>query len=190
MRRTTLAFLLLLALAASADEFSYMLSRDGTTIISGNVDISHIERINGRLDPPYLWARRGGKEYLIRHVPTLAAAQAVFRDSDGLHAEYERLRARMEPVEQQENDIEEEMDDLSDDLSDRDDLSGTQRSQMEKRVEELERRLGPVRKQLRALEAEEERLDAREEQLTAAAEKKLRDVIDRAIASGLAQPAR
>jgi hypothetical protein len=190
MRRTALGFLLLLALAASADDFSYMLSRDGTTIISGNVDVSHIERLNGRLDPPYLWARRGGKDYLIRDVPTLAAAQAVFRDSDVLHSEYERLRERMEPVEQQESDIEEEMDDLSDELSDRDDLTSTQRSRMQKRAEELERRLGPVRKQLRALEAEEERLDAREEQLTAIAEKKLRDLVDRAIASGLARSGR
>ena len=191
MRRTKLALLLLplLALTASAADFRYILSRDGHSVVSGNVNIHHVGRLVEQWEPPYLWASRKGKDYLIRDAATLARAHAAFSDSHALHAEAERLRKRMRPVEDLESDLEHEIDDLEDDLSDRDDLSAAERRRMQTKVEELERRLAPVRRQLRELEAEEERLDQREEAVTALAEKKLRDLVDQAITSGVARPA-
>jgi hypothetical protein len=57
---------------------------------------------------------------------------------------------------------------------------------MEKRIDEFRECLRPLQKQLRVLKAEKERLDQREEELTAIAKRKLRDIIDRAIDSGMA----
>lgn len=187
MRRTIFASLILLAFTASAGSFSYILSHDGNKVISGNLDVDRLVRINERLHAPYLWARVNGREYVIRDKATLALATAAFRYTDAAHAEHERLEARMRPIKQREDEIEDEMDDLSDDLSDREDLSRTERDRMERRIQELERLLKPVRQQLRALEAEEEKIDQREEKLEAQAEKELREIIDSAIRRGLAQ---
>lgn len=183
----SLLVLLLALTAPAADKFSYLFSRDGNTVISGNLDVDRLLSINKRLPAPYLWARINGREYVIRDKATLALATDAFRYTDAAHAEHERLEAKMRPIEQREDELEDEMDDLSDDLSDRDDLSRAERDRMERRIQELERLIEPIRRQLRALEAEEEKIDQREEKLEAVAEKELREIIDGAIRRGLAE---
>jgi DNA repair exonuclease SbcCD ATPase subunit len=187
MRRIVFVSLLLLALTASgAGSFSYLYSRDGNSIISGNIDVDRLLQINKRFPAPFLWARIDGKQYLIRDKTTLARVTAAFRDVDALHVEHERIERRMRPVEQREEELEDEMDGLSDALSDRDDLSRAERARMERRLDELTALIEPVQRQLRDLEREEEKLDQREEKLTAIAEREVQELVEDAIRRGLA----
>jgi DNA repair exonuclease SbcCD ATPase subunit len=186
MRRIVLASLLLLAAATFAGPsagFSYMLSRDGNSIISGNVDIRRIESMHGRWDVPYLWARIDGREYVTHDAGVMAEARAAFAEVDALHVQYQKIHDRMRPLERREEKLEDRIDSITDAHSD----DGADIDEEE--LARLERELETVSRQLRALEEEEERIDEREEQLTAVAEKNLRAIIDRAIARGVARRA-
>ena len=189
MRRALFAFSLLLALTASASDLTYVMSEDGNTVVSGgNLDIDRVVSLVERLGRGFIWTKIGGTQYLIRDAATFAQARAAFRDTDALHVEAEALRDRMRPVEERERRLERQIDRITDDLGDNpEDFTTDERRQMRQRVEELERQIGPVRNELRRLEDEEERLDQREEVLVAVAEQRLRQIIERAIASGVAQ---
>ena len=188
MRRALFALSLLIAFAASAADFTYVMTEDGNTIVSGgNINVNRLVSMVDRLGSRFIWAKIGGRQYLIRDAATRAQARAAFRDVDALQVEEDALRARMDPVEERERKLERQIDRIGDDLSDRDDLSASERRRMEQRLEELERQIKPVRRELSQLEEEEERLDARDDVLTAAAEKKLQQIVERAIASGIAQ---
>lgn len=189
MRRALFALSLLLAVTASALDFTYVMTGDGNAIISGgNLDVDRVISLGGRLGNRVIWARIDGEQYLIRDAATYAQARAAFRDADALHAETQALRDRMDPLEERERKLERQIDRIGDDLSDRpEDFTAAERRQMKQRLEELERQIGPVQEELRKLEDEEERIDEREEVLVDAAEKKLRQIIERAISSGVAQ---
>jgi prefoldin subunit 5 len=186
MRRLILASLLLAALGlpfaftATADDFDYVFNNmDGLSEING-ADVRTIvglaERVRGR----FLWARIGGEEYLIRDTATLVEAKAAFRDAEALHRECEALEARMRPLEDREDELEDQIDDLTDRADDDGEPIDTVR------LERLRDEIKAVRRQLRELEKEEARLEQREDVLDAEAEKTLRKVIERAIASGIA----
>jgi chromosome segregation ATPase len=189
MRRALFAFSLLFAFAASALDFSYVMTGDGHAVISGgHLNVDRVVSLADRLGNRVIWAKIDGEQYLIRDAATYAQARAAFRDTDELHAEASALRERMDPLEEREEKLERQIDRITDDLSDRpDDFSAAERRKMEQRRDELERQIEPVQDELRKLEEEEERIDDREEVLVAAAEKKLRQIIERAIASGVAQ---
>lgn len=191
MRRPILLSLLLLlvAVTVAADDFAYVFSRGGRALISGHIDLERIRSMEARYSNggEFLWARRNGRQYLIRDRATIAEARGAFVDADALHDDYERLAARMRPLEKKERELERQMDRLSDDISDRDDLTRAERRQMELRLRELEEQMRPIHRELRVLEEEEERLDQREEAIVAVAEQKLRQIIDRAVARGVAE---
>lgn len=183
MRRAAIAFLLLLTTAAVADDFSYVFTRTGQALISGNLNLDSVLALRKRYDGDYLWARRNGRTYLIRDARVIAEARAAFADADALHVEYESIAARMRPLERREEKLEEQIDRIGDAISDgeMDDPA------MEAKLRELHEQLKPVARELRSLEAEEERLDAREEKLVEVAERELRRIVDRAIANGTAE---
>jgi hypothetical protein len=186
MRKAILITLLLLLAVSSVAAgpsrgFSYVFSRDGHSIMSGNVDLRHVLAQKDRWDAPFLWARIDGREYLTQDSTVIAEARAAFREVEVLHVNYERVHHKMRPLEERESMLEERIDRIRD--RDEEDDEDVDRS----KLAELERELEIVARQLRALEQEEERIDEREEALTAVAEKKLRGIIDRAIDRGVAR---
>lgn len=188
MRRIIFASFLLLALTAAADDFSYVMNTgNDNTVISGNIDFRFLRNVKEEWGDRFVWASVKGRQYLIHDQATLAEARAAFAAADQLRAECRKLEERMRPVEERERKLERQIDRIGDDLSDRNDLSGSERRRMEQQLEDLERQMEPVEAELRLLEKEEERLDEREAQLDAAAERKLREIVDRAIARGTAQ---
>lgn len=174
MRRATLAFVLLLATTAAADDFAYVFhsSSGGRALISGNLNLDNVLATRNRYSGEFLWVKRNGREYLIRDAATLTEARAAFAYS--LDGEYRALSAKMEPFEKRERELDKQIDRLSDEES------APNGPQLRRLEAELER----VEQQLRRFEAEEECLDAREEQLERAAEAKLRTIVDRAVALG------
>jgi hypothetical protein len=192
MRRTIalLASLMAAVLSMSAAEkMSYIFKRgDRSYIMTGNVAIHNIGSLTNRWSGDYLWARISGQEYLIRDDATMTEAREAFVQVEANQKLYHALEAKMRPVEKRHDTLEERHDDLADDLSDNpEDYTEAEERDMERRIRELEQQMRPLEQQLRELEREEEVLDQREEVLEEAAEKKLRQIIERAIARGIAE---
>jgi prefoldin subunit 5 len=187
MRKLIFASLLLLLIAISAaagSNFGYLFSRDGNTIISGNIDVDRILSVNKRFGAPYLWARVDGRQYLITDAATLNQAEAAFAEVNAFRAENERLDRKMDPLEEREEELEERIDRITDAAED--DGEPIDRGQLNR----LRAELREVARQLRDLEREEERIDRRTDALADAAEKKLQGIIERAIDRGLARSVR
>lgn len=174
---------------AAAEPLSYIFRRgDRSYIVTGNASIHNIGRMTSRWSGDYLWAKLGGREYLIRDHAVLDEARKAFAQLDASQAEYHAIEARMRPVETRADELERSIDTLGDRLDDEDDeLTAAERRSLEKRLRELELQMKPLEAQLRELEREEERFDRKQEVLEEAAEKKLEEIIRRAIARGAAE---
>ena len=192
--RKTIALLLLaaavpLGLSLTADEkMSYIFKRgDRAYIVTGNAIIHNIGKMTSRFEGDYLWARLDGDEYLIRDNAVMDEARKAFLQLEANQAEYHVIEAKMRPVENRYDELEEAHDKLSDRLGDDDDLTASERRTIETRLRELEQKMKPLEAQLRELEREEEKFDDKQEVLEEAAEKKLEEIIRRAIARGAAE---
>ena len=189
--RKPIAFLLLLAatLTLSASEMSYVFKRgDRSYIVTGNMAIHNIGPVTKRWSGDFLWAKIDGREYLIRDDAILAEARRAFSEVEVNQEHYHALEAKMRPVERRHSVLEKEHDQLTDSLSDEPErYTAAQEREMERRIREIEQRMRPLEEELRALEEQEEVLDGRQERLEEVAEKKLRGIIERAIARGAAE---
>ena len=189
MRRLLALLLLAAALtlaARSGSDISYMFRRADSQIVSGNLPINSLGKLADRYKGEFLWARVGGKEYLIRDAATLAAARGAFVEVDAFHVRYHGIHEKMKPVEARHSRLERQIDELGDTLSDNDDLTRGQRAEMEAKLAKLEAEMKPVAAELQRLEAQEEKLDRQMEPLEEAAEGKLEEIILDAILRGLA----
>ena len=190
--RLTIALLLLLAtmFAVSASEtVRYIFKRGDTTYIAaGNIDIDEIGPLTGRFKGDYLWAKFGAREYLIRDAATMDEARRAFAEVEANQELYHALTEKMQPLEDKYDALEEQHEDLGDSLSDEpEDYTAAEQREMERRIRALEEQMRPLEKEIRELERQEEVLDEKEERLEEAAEKKLKEIIERAIARGVAE---
>jgi predicted nucleic acid-binding Zn-ribbon protein len=167
---------------------SYIFKRgDRSYVVAGNFNIHNIEKVVNRWDGAYLWAKLDGREYLIRDNGVMDEARKAFAHLEANQAESDAIEARMRPVEKRVDELERSIDKLSDRIGDDEDLTASERRALETRVRELEKQMKPLEAQLRELEREEERFDQKQEVLEEAAEKKLEEIIRRAIARGAAE---
>lgn len=190
MRRTiALLFLLIAALSLSAAEMSYMFKRgDRSYIVTGNINVTNIGSLTRRFSGDYLWAKIGGREYLIREDAVLAEARRAFAEVEANQEKYHALEKRMRPVERRYDLLEEQHDELSDNLSDHPErYSAAEERDLERRIREIEAQMRPLAAELEVFEQQEQLLDDKQERLEDAAEKKLREIIERAIAGGVAE---
>lgn len=178
-----LILLLLLALPLAASDLTYILKRGADAhVVMGNMTINgdgSFEKLINRWSGDYLWTRIGSREYLIRDAAVLAAAKNAFAEVDAHQVQYHAVEKKMRPLEKRQDELERKMDYLSD----KERLTDAE----ERQLEQLEQQLRPVEEQLRVLEREEERLDQRQELLEQAAERKLRQIIEKAIRDGAAR---
>lgn len=190
MRRLLVLLLLAAVLTLSArqgSDISYVFRRgEQSHFVSGNMPLGGISGITKRYQGDFLWARVGGKEYVIRDAATLDAAKRAFAEVDAFHARYHAIHEKMKPVERKHRQLENQMDELGDALGDDDDLTRGQRAEMEAKLARLEVAMAPIARELERLEAQEERLDEEMEPLEEAAERKLEEIILDAILRDLA----
>jgi hypothetical protein len=188
--RRTIALLLLLttAVALSAAEMTYVFRRGDSYTTGGNLNFDRIGSFGKRWSGDFLWAKIDGKQYLIRDAGTLSDARQAFVHVEANQEKYHALHARMQPIEKKHRALERKHDDLSDSLSDEPErYTAAQERVLERQIREIEQQMRPLEAELRALEEQEEIFDQKEEVLEEAAEKKLREIIERAIARGAAE---
>jgi Skp family chaperone for outer membrane proteins len=170
-RSLLLAVLLILAAAAAEARDSYVLhfGAGNSTTISGSLE--DFTAVKGTLSGDYLWVRREGRRYVITDRARLAEAWDYF-------APERELRPQQREIERETRKLERESDALEDAQDDRE-LTDHERS-----------RLDELHAQERDLGRRERALDEKEEQLDRAAERKLWQMVDRAIQDGVARPVR
>ncbi len=189
MRRTiALLFLLTATLAVSAAEMTYIFKRGDSYTTGGDLNVERIGSYGKRWSGDFLWAKIDGKQYLIRDAATMAEARQAFVHVEANQGKYHALHAKMRPIEKKHQALERKHDNLSDSLSDEPErYTATQRRDMERQIREVEEQMRPLEAELEALEEQEEVFDQKQEVLEEAAEKKLRQVIERAIRTGAAE---
>ena len=168
----SLSFAVLLVLAAASAEArdSYVLhfGAGNSTTISGSLE--DFTAVKGTLTGDYLWVRRDGRRYVITDRAKLAEAWDYF-------APERELRPQQREIERETRKLERE----SDALEDMDDRKLTARERD---------RLDELHAQERDLSRREQALDQREEELDRSAERKLWQLVDRAIRDGSARMVR
>jgi hypothetical protein len=164
------AVLLVLATASAEARDSYVLhfGAGNSTTISGSLE--DFTAVKGTLTGDYLWVRRDGRRYVITDRAKLAEAWDYF-------APERELRPQQREIERETRKLERE----SDALEDMDDRKLTARERD---------RLDELHAQERDLSRREQALDDREEELDRAAERKLWQLVDRAIRDGSARMVR
>ena len=169
-RSLTLAVLFVLAAAGAEARDSYVLhfGAGNSTTISGSLeDFNGVKRT---LSGDYLWVRHDGRQYVVTDRAKLAEAWDYF-------APQRALRPQQREIERETRKLERESDALED-IDDR-------------RLTDRERdRLDELHAQERELSRREQALDEREEELDRAAERKLWQLVDRAIREGAARAIR
>lgn len=163
----TFALILVATIANASGRDSYVLhfggNRSTMTTMSGSLE--DFMAIRGTLDGDYLWVRRGGKAYVITDRARLAEVWDYF-------APQRRLSPQQKEVADETRKLEQESDALEDAQDDRE-LTSAESA-----------RLDDLHAKERELGRREKALDDREEELERIAEKKLWDLVDRAIRSG------
>ncbi|MEA2327297.1 MAG: hypothetical protein QOE68_2256, partial [Thermoanaerobaculia bacterium] len=167
-RSLLLAVLLILAAAAAEARDSYVLhfGAGNSTTISGSIE--DFTAVNGTLSGDYLWVRREGRRYVITDRARMAEAWDYF-------APERELRPKQREIERETRQLERESDALEDAQDDRE-LTARERA-----------RLDDLHAQERDLGRRERALDEKEEELDRAAERKLWQMVDRAIRDGVAR---
>jgi len=194
----TLGALLLTGSAALGESASdaYILS-EGNTSWCTSASVRDIEAIHARVAGRFLWARRAGKEYLVREPGTLDQALSLFAplrqdepEREELHRKQARLEAERDALENQQQTIEEDLEITSDedDRTDRSAERAAERRSLEKRRQEVEGHLARLDEREAELDAEEQAADARDDARQAEVEAGLWRLIDQCIASGVARP--
>lgn len=168
--KRSLSFAVLLVLAAAAAEArdSYVLhfGPGNSTTISGSLE--DFTAVKGTLSGDYLWVRRDGRRYVITDRAKLAEAWDYF-------APERELRPQQREIERETRRLEHESDALEDAQDDRE-LTDHERA-----------RLDNLHAQERDLGRREQTLDEKEEALDRVAERKLWQMVDRAIRDGAAR---
>jgi hypothetical protein len=167
-RSLSLAFLVVFAAAAAEARDSYVLhfGAGNSTTISGSLE--DFTAVKGTLSGDYLWVRHDGRRYVITDRARLAEAWDFF-------ASERELRPQQKEIERETRKLERESDALEDAQDDRQ-LTSRERS-----------RLDDLHAQERDLGRREQALDQREEELDRIAERKLWQMVDRAIREGSAR---
>ncbi|MBV8545582.1 MAG: hypothetical protein JO093_23750 [Acidobacteria bacterium] len=170
--KRSLSFALLLIVTAVAAEArdSYVLhfGSGNSTTISGSLE--DFTAVKGTLSGDYLWVRHDGRRYVITDRAKLAEAWDYF-------APERALRPQQKEIERETRKLERE----SDALEDIDDRKLTARERD---------RLDELHAQERDLGRREQALDQREEELDRVAERKLWQLVERAIREGSARMVR
>jgi hypothetical protein len=164
-----LVFLFVFAAVNASGRDSYVLhfgSNRNSVTMSGS--LADFNAIRDRLDGDYLWVRRDARTYVITDRALLAEVW------DGFGPQ-RLLQPKQRAIEEETNKLEKESDALEDARDDRS-LTQAERS----RLEELHARE-------HELSRTEHALDEREEELERIAEKKLWQLVDRAIREGAAR---
>jgi len=169
-RSLLLAVLLLLAAAAAEARDSYVLhfGAGNSTTVSGSLE--DFTAVKGTLSGDYLWVRRDGRRYVITDRARLAEAWDYF-------APERELRPQQREIERDTRKLERESDALED-------VDGRELTAHERA------RLDDLHAQERDLSRREQALDQREEELDRIAERKLWQLVDRAIREGEARAVR
>jgi hypothetical protein len=168
---------------------------DRASISSGSLE--NLIAVRHRYTGSFLWARRRGREVVIRDPKVLAQANAVFEPLRELQPERDALEEQQRRLEKEEAALDAEEEELERDRealeSDEDGATPSVSPAMERRFDERQRQIDAARRPLeqrdRDLEADERALDAREEEIEKRAEAKLWTLVDEAIARGVAEEA-
>jgi len=165
-RSLVFAVLLVFATAVAEARDSYVLhfGAENSTTISGSLE--DFTAVKGTLTGDYLWVRRDGHRYVITDRARLAEAWDYFAPERELRPKQRERETRK---------LERESDALEDTQDDRQ-LTDHQRA-----------RLDELHAQERDLGRREQALDRREEELDRIAERKLWQLVDRAIREGAAR---
>jgi DNA repair exonuclease SbcCD ATPase subunit len=169
MRRLLLIAVALMMLASSKPRMDgYILSASADNVtFSGGVDFSYFKTFRERHPGKVLWARRNGREYVVRDETLIMRAQALFAPQAALAPEQEAISREEEALDREEERLE--------------DAANTA---------ENRRRLDEVRAKQAKLAEREQALDEREEEIERIAERELWKLVDAAIKSGAATAAR
>jgi bla regulator protein BlaR1 len=169
---------------------TYVLYRGSNSSMNGTLE--GFEELRRRYAGDFLWFRRAGSAYVIRDPRLLSEAEGLFDPVRKLEPEQEAISRQQAALDREEEEIDREQEAIEAEQEDsRDtDVPRDRSAALERRHRALEVRRRDLRRRQRPVAAEERALDRRSEQIEQAAERKLWDLIDRAIRSGAASNAR
>jgi hypothetical protein len=167
---------------SSGDSYVFFDSGNNNSSMSGDFrDVKEARRLRRGMEP-LLYVRRNGQAYVIRDTALLRQAEAIFRPQQELGARQGALGARQGALGAQQAALGARQAEAAVRL-------GTGRGSQEasRAHADLARQQSELGRQQSALGAEQGRLGQQQAQLAREAQAKLRDLLDNAIRSGLAQ---
>jgi DNA repair exonuclease SbcCD ATPase subunit len=177
-------------LAGGRARDAYLLTR-GEHGLSTNLSLEEFVDLRKMFSGEFLWARRGGRKFLIRDRAVLGQAQALFEPLRTLEPEREALRARQRdladeesPLEREQEEIDRKVEELEDDHGEN---AAAARRDLQRRQDDLRPRMRRLEARERELDTIERSLDEREDVLEKKAEERLWQLIDAALARGLGE---
>jgi chromosome segregation ATPase len=191
MRTRILALSAVALLAAvslmASERFSYVYKRGQQSHIrSTGEKIATVVRKAKQWSGELVWARRNGREYLIRDAATLVEVRGAFAELDAMEPTMREAERRMRPYEERMEVAERRVDAIGDQLDD-DDLTDATRAALERKLESAERDMEAIEREMakveRAMEDVENEMERREE----IAERRFEQIVIRAIESGRAE---
>jgi hypothetical protein len=186
----TILALLVTSAAVARDRFAYIFKRapHETTIrvTSHWPDAEMLKRVDSFGDR-YIYIRRGGVGYVITDAATLADADEAYREVDALRPSARAAEQRLRPYERELEAAERKLDAISDRLDDDENLSEAERAELEVKMRAAEEGMREIEERMRGMEEEAERLDKKMDALEDRAEERLEQVIERALANGVAR---
>jgi septal ring factor EnvC (AmiA/AmiB activator) len=190
-RLLTLALLLTAGvLMAEERPMSYIYKRgEGLyTRISGAA-IDRIGDVAKKYGDEFVWVRVSGRNYVIRDAAALAEVRGAFAAVEAMEPSLHAIEQRMKPFEREMEKIEERVDSLGDRLDD-ESLSESARDAIEDRLHAAENEMRAVEDKMQVVEREMERIENESEKREAAAEDRFEEIVERAIARGVAERVR
>lgn len=165
--------------AAAAIPISYVYARDGQArvIPTGAFSLDALQTLIDRWQGEYLWARVEGREYLIRDGATLLSVARVFAPIEELTPRHQELARQIRPLETRAERIKQQIDELT----------AVGEPEVDVRLRELQRELRSLQSEIRRVLSEEEQLDKKQDELQKEAERRLQEIVGRAIERGLAR---
>jgi hypothetical protein len=177
---------------SSAD--AYVLS-DGDCSWSTNASVEELLAVRATLKGGFLWARRGGKQYVVRETHTLAQARALFADLDANDPAREELAGKQARLQEERDELENQQEEIEQDLDaldDENDRRGQEavRQGLTERQRDVDSRLARLDVREAELDSEDQAIEARQDAREARAEAQLWRLIDDSISSGSTSPLR
>ncbi|HEX8620045.1 MAG TPA: hypothetical protein VF911_20865 [Thermoanaerobaculia bacterium] len=191
MRTRILTILVLVVSAAmsvlsASERTSYIYKRgDSTTMMKVDGDLPNMKTLFKRFGNEFIWTRQGARQYVVTDAAVLTEVRGAMAKLESVEAPMKALEARMKPHTRQMEAVSKQMEALAGRFEDGD-LSAVTEKSFEQKMQALDKEMKAIEARMEGVEREMERVTKDIDKHAAIAERRLEEIVVRAIRGGKA----